>query len=339
MKRIKTQEAVGHVICHDIVEIVRGEKKEVAFSKGHVVKPEDIPVLLRLGKDHLYIWEQDESTYHENEGAAILFNICRGDHMSPSPVKEGKIDIFADCDGYFTVDLERLNRLNGLGEMMIATRKSDSPVKKGDQLAGTRVIPLVIAKKKMQEAVQLSGEKPLLQLVPYRPRNAAVIVTGNEVFYGRIQDQFSPVLEEKLKAYGGTVVNKIYCPDDPDTITRAIRKVLEEGAELVLCTGGMSVDPDDRTPLAIKNAEVEMVSYGAPVLPGAMFLMAYTAKGIPVMGLPGCVMYNGRTIFDLVLPKIFTDQKVTGAWLASLGNGGLCLKCPVCIYPACGFGR
>ena len=341
MKLIKTEDAVGSVLCHDLTQIIKGVTKDAVFRKGHIVQPEDIPVLLSIGKEHLYVWEADENMLHENDAARILCDICKNEHMDESEVKEGKIELSAAADGLFKVDSKRLQLVNSFGQMMIATRHGNTPVKKGDKLAGTRIIPLVIEKEKMYSVQELCREQPLLKLMPYKLKKAAVIATGSEVFTGRIKDTFTPVIEEKLAEYGVEVIYKNVLGDDPEAVTAAIKTAIEEkGAELVCCTGGMSVDPDDRTPLAIKNTGAKIISYGAPVLPGAMFLLAYYGEhNVPVMGLPGCVMYSKRTIFDLVLPRVLACDPIQGEELAALGEGGLCLNCPVCTYPACGFGK
>ena len=341
MKLIKTEDAVGSVLCHDLTQIIKGVTKDAVFRKGHIVQPEDIPVLLSIGKEHLYVWEADENMLHENDAARILCAICKNANMHESEVKEGKIELSATCEGLFKVDSKRLQLVNSFGQMMIATRHGNTPVKKGDKLAGTRIIPLVIEKEKMYSIQELCGEEPILKLLPYKLKKAAVIATGSEVFTGRIKDTFTPVIEEKLAEYGVEVVFKQVLGDDPEAVTASIKTAIEEkGVELVCCTGGMSVDPDDRTPLAIKNTGAQIISYGAPVLPGAMFLLSYYGeKKVPVMGLPGCVMYSKRTIFDLVLPRVIACDYVTAEELAQLGEGGLCLNCPVCTYPACGFGK
>ena len=339
MKLMKTEEAVGQVLCHDITQIIPGVTKDAVFRKGHIITKEDIPVLLSVGKEHIYIWEKDEHMLHENEAAQILYEMCQNEHMHPSDVKEGKIELIADCDGLFKVDREKLRKVNSLGEMMIATRHGNTFVKKGDKLAGTRIIPLVIEKEKMEEAKKAAGSEPLLKLIPYKNKKAGIVTTGNEVFYGRIEDKFGPVIREKLQEFGVEVLGQKIIGDNPDKITEAIWEWLDQGADFVVCTGGMSVDPDDTTPSAIKQTGAEVVSYGAPVLPGAMFLLAYMKDGRPIMGLPGCVMYAKRTIFDLVLPRVMADVPVTKADLAKMGAGGLCLNCPTCIFPNCGFGK
>ena len=339
MKCINTVDAVGHVLCHDITRIVKDVTKDTAFRKGHIVTEEDIPVLLSLGKDHLYVWEKDESMLHENEAAQILCEICENANMHPTEVKEGKIELIADCDGLFRVDVARLDAINEIDEIMIATRHSHTAVKKGDRLLGTRVIPLVIAKDKMEQVRTVAGTEPLVSLTPFRSMKAGIVTTGNEVYYGRIEDTFTPVIVEKLSAYGIEVCGHILCDDNMDKITEVILKLKEDGADMILCTGGMSVDPDDRTPGAIKNTGARIVSYGAPVLPGAMFLLAYFEDGTPVMGLPGCVMYAKATVFDLVLPSVAAGVEVTKKQLSHMGNGGFCLGCKPCHYPNCGFGN
>lgn len=339
MKLMKTTEAVGQVLCHDITQIIPGVTKDAVFRKGHIITEEDIPVLLSVGKEHIYIWEKNENILHENEAAEILRDICMGEHMKPSEPKEGKIELTAEIDGLFLADTARLKAVNSLGRMMIATRSSGVPVKKGDKLCGTRIIPLVIEKEAMAKAKEVAGDTPLLQLKPFRPRKYGVVTTGSEVFHGRITDKFTPVIEQKLTAYGCEMVAHEICDDDDKGITAAINKMLADGVEMVVCTGGMSVDPDDRTPLAIRNTGANIVSYGAPVLPGAMFLVSYMPDGRPVCGLPGCVMYAKRTIFDICLPYLLADEPITADYLVGLGNGGLCLNCPVCVWPNCGFGK
>ena len=339
MKLVKTEDAVGQVLCHDITQIIKGVTKDAVFRKGHVVKEEDIPVLLSVGKEHLYIWEKEEGMLHENEAAEILRKICQGSNMHPSDVKEGKIELIADIDGVLKIDVEKLNRINSLGEIMIASRHGNFPIKKGDKIAGTRVIPLVIHEDKMKAAEEIGGDEPIFQVRPYEKKKVGIVTTGSEVFKGRIQDTFTPVIREKIAEYGIEEAEHILCDDDHVKITEAIMEMIARGCNMVICTGGMSVDPDDRTPLAIKNTGAEIVTYGAPVLPGAMFMLAYYDGASPVMGLPGCVMYAKRTIFDLVLPRIMTGEKLKVKDLNLLGQGGLCLSCPVCTFPNCGFGK
>ena len=339
MKLLKTEDAVGQVLCHDVTQIIRGVTKDARFRKGHIIREEDIPVLLSMGKDYIYIWEKNEQMLHENEAAEILRAICQGEHMRPTPVKEGKIELVAEQDGLFLADLPRLRAINALGQMMIATRPSGFVVKQGDKLCGTRVIPLVIEKEKMEQAQAVAGAEPILRLLPIPRGRYGVVTTGNEVYYGRITDTFTPVIQEKLAEFGWEMAEHITVNDDHEKITAAIRACLDAGCQAVFCSGGMSVDPDDKTPLAIRNSGARVVSYGAPVLPGAMFLVAYMDDGRPVCGLPGCVMYAKRTVFDLCLPYLLAGEPITAEYLAGLGNGGLCLNCPECHFPNCGFGK
>lgn len=342
MKQILTEQAVGHVLCHDITRIVKDQCKGVAFAKGHIVRQEDIPALLALGKDHLYVWEKQPGMLHENEAAERLYALCAGAHVGPTAIKEGKISCIAQTDGVLMIDVEKLHAINAIGEIIIATQHSGFPVKKGEQLAAMRVIPLVIDEKKIARAEAIMQGQTLLSVRPIHPKRAAVITTGNEVYHGRITDTFTPVIVEKLAEYGTVVQEHHLLPDDRAQITAAIEQSLANGAELVLCTGGMSVDPDDVTPSAIRDTGAELVTYGAPVLPGAMFLIAYARKEgrtIPILGLPGCVMYARRTIFDLILPRVLADVLVRAEDIAGMGHGGLCLDCPECTFPHCGFGK
>lgn len=342
MKLVKTEDAVGHILCHDITQIIRGVTKDAVFRKGHVVREEDIEVLLSVGKEHLYIWENNENMLHENDAAKVLYDICNGKNMHPSDIKEGKIELIADMDGLLKINRKLLFEINSLGEMMIASRHGNTPVKAGDKIAGTRIIPLVIEKEKMEKAKDLAGHERIFSIMPYELKRAGVITTGSEVYKGRIEDSFTPVIIDKLKEYGISVEAHEKCPDDHKIITQNINKLADMDLDLIICTGGMSVDPDDRTPLAIKNSGARIVSYGSPVLPGAMFLLSYLQtdnREIPLLGLPGCVMYAKRTVFDLLLPRIAAKDAITADELAGLGEGGLCLNCSVCTYPNCGFGK
>ena len=356
MKLIRTEDAVGSVLCHDITQIIPGVVKDAVFRKGHVVTEEDIPVLLSVGKEHLYVWEKQEGMLHENDAAEVLRQVCQGRYMKASEAKEGKIELTAEEDGLLKINREKLNAVNAMGQMVLASRHGDFPVKKGDKIVGMRVVPLVIEEEKMNRVKEICGGDPIFQILPYRRMKAGIIATGSEVYRGRIEDKFTPVVKQKLEECGIEVMGNILCDDDAEMTTGAINDWIEKGADMVVCTGGMSVDPDDRTPLAIRNASDEVVTYGAPVLPGAMFMLAYkkreagnaaetsaseAASGaeIPIMGLPGCVMYSKRTIFDLVLPRIVAGEHLSVEDFSVLGEGGLCLNCEVCTYPNCGFGK
>ena len=322
MKEIRTVDAVGQVLCHDITQIVRGVTKNARFRKGHVIREEDVPVLLSLGKDHIYVWDEDATEMHENEAADVLRELCQNEHMTATAPKEGKIELIADCDGVFQVAEDRFDAVNELEDVTIATLAQNMPVKKGMKLAGMRVTPLFIAREKMEEVRRTAGTEPLLRLLPYRKDlKVGVVTTGTEVFLGRIEDTFTPVIAAKLKKFGLTI---------------AEHRLLD----IILCTGGMSVDPDDRTPAAIRDAGVDIVTYGAPVLPGAMFLLGYSAREgreVTVMGLPGCVMFDKATVFDMILPRAIAGDRVTRKEIRHFGIGGLCMRCEICRYPICPF--
>ncbi|MEG0292161.1 MAG: molybdopterin-binding protein [Anaerovoracaceae bacterium] len=348
MKVIKTVDAEGAVLCHDITQIIKGVTKDAVFRKGHVVTKEDIPVLLSVGKDQLYVWENKEGMLHEDDAAEILCEMCINDNMNRSNAKEGKIELFANCHGLLKVNNDALKAVNSFGQLMIASIHGNFAVHEGDKIAGTRIIPLVIEEEKMLKAkdkvLEITNGNPIFEVKQFKGKKVGIVTTGNEVFYGRIKDTFTPVIVNKIAEFGGTVLEHIILEDDDKKVTAAILDLIEKGADTVLCTGGMSVDPDDKTPLAIRNTGADIVSYGAPVLPGAMFLLAYFNKEgrenpIAVMGLPGCVMYEKRTIFDLILPRVMADDMVTADDLAGLGQGGLCLSCTPCTFPQCSFGK
>ena len=339
MKLIRTEEAVGHVLCHDMTQIIKDEYKDARFRKGHVVREEDIPVLLSMGKEHLYVWEMTPGMLHENDAAERLCALCINDNLERSAVKEGKIELTAACDGLFRVHSERLIAVNSLDDIMIATRRGNTAVRKGDKLAGTRVIPLIIEEEKLRAAEEAAGGAPLLELLPYVKKTAAIVATGSEVKKGLIQDTFTPVVKDKLAAFGIETLTVLYSGDGVESVAAAIAEARNTGAEIILCTGGMSVDPDDNTPGGIRASGARIVTYGAPVLPGAMFLLGYYGDGAVVCGLPGCVMYAGATVFDLVLPRIAAGVEVTKRDLVTLGEGGLCLGCNPCHWPNCPFGK
>lgn len=339
MRLIRTVEAVGCVLCHDLTQIIVGVTKDARFHKGHIVQQEDIPVLLSMGKENLYVWEVAAGMLHEDEGAMILCKACENAHMEHGGIKEGKIELKATGEGVLEIDTERLLRINSLGELMIATIANHSVVHPGDKLAGMRIIPLAIDSKRMDEVTAIAGpSNPVLAIHPFDIKNCTLLVTGSEVRNGLITDTFSPVVAGKLQELGVSVNETILTGDDQDTITGDILAAIAKGASMVLCTGGMSVDPDDRTPGAIQASGARVVSYGSPVLPGAMFMVAYLGR-VPVLGLPGCVMYAGRTVFDVLLPRIVARVPISATDIASLGAGGLCLQCTPCHFPNCGFGK
>ncbi|HWJ03053.1 MAG TPA: molybdopterin-binding protein [Verrucomicrobiae bacterium] len=338
MKKVRTDDAVGSILCQDITRIVPGEFKGAAFKKGHIITPEDVPELLKLGKDHLFVWENKPGFIHENEAAERLAKAVGGKNVSLTMPSEGKINLLAEASGLLKVDRAVLNRVNGCEQVVLATRHNNILVKRGEVLAGTRVVPLVIEEQKIKVVEDICAENPVLEVKPLGQFKVGVINTGNEVFYGRIKDSFGPVLRQKFAELGSNVVKQVFAPDDQTIITATIHEFIQAGIEFIAISGGMSVDPDDLTPGAIKASGAEVVGYGAPVLPGSMVMVAYLGK-VPVVGLPGCVMYAKSTVFDLIVPRLLAGEKVTKQDLTDLGYGGLCLQCPECNYPVCPFGK
>ena len=327
MKQIRIEDSVGCILSHDVTKIVPGEFKGRLFKKGHVIREEDIPKLLDIGKEHIYVWEPKKGQLHENDAAIRVKDLVLGQGCYISEeIKEGKIDFFANTQGVLKINKDLLLKLNLLGEIIVSTIHNNTPVKKGEKIGATRVIPLIIDEKKILEAEKIIKEK-IISVEEIKPKKAVLITTGNEVYKGRIKDAFLPVMKEKLEYYGSEIVKQVILPDNKEMITENILKAIEEDkVDMIICTGGMSVDPDDVTPSAIKDCNGEIVTYGAPVLPGAMFLLAYY-KNIPILGVPSCAMYSKRTIFDLVLPRILADEKLSFEDIARFGNGGMFLYC------------
>jgi molybdenum cofactor synthesis domain-containing protein len=337
MKIIKVEDAVGVSLCHDITKIVPGEFKGIGFKKGHVIREEDIPALLSLGKKHIYVWEDEEGILHENEAAERLRDLAGGEGLYYGGIKEGKIEFFAAVDGLLKIDKDALFTLNSLGEIILSTIHNNTVIKKGDKVAATKVVPLFIEDEKIKRAEEIIKDK-IVNVVPINKKKTAIITTGSEVYTGRIKDAFGPILRNKLEEYCCEVMGQSILPDEQGEIEASIEEWLSRGAEMILCTGGMSVDPDDVTPTAIKNSGAEIKTYGTPVLPGAMLLMAYKGD-IPIIGLPGGVIFSKRTVFDLILPRVLAGEKLEQKDFAAYGHGGLCLNCEVCTFPNCVFGK
>jgi hypothetical protein len=351
------------VLAHDITEIRKNEFKGRAFKKGHVVKREDICHLQRLGKEHLFVLALGDDEMHENDAAYALASLLmgRGVAMEGEP-REGKINLIADKDGLLKISRDILFRLNLLGEVMCATLHTNTMVKRGQVVAGTRAIPLVVKKRVIDEAKRIAGSGDrAIEVKELRRPCVGVVITGNEVYQGRVKDGFGPIIKKKIKEVNGKIAGIYYAPDDEMAITARLRELMDSGADLLITTGGMSVDPDDVTRFAIKRLGAKDIIYGSAVLPGAMFLVAYIEKTqrvrsieqkekeytdcalpytrIPVLGIPACGMYHKTTIFDLVLPRILSGEVIGRKELAEFGHGGLCLGCEKCKYPICPFGR
>jgi len=339
MKTVHVKDAIGMILGHDMTEIIPGERKGVAFRKGHIIKEEDIPKLLNIGKENVYVMEFSEDDVHEDEAAIRMAKAAAGPGIEITGPKEGKATLVAEYRGLLKVDVDALLDMNSTDEIMFASLGGNIIVEKGEAVAGTRVIPLVVKDWQVKKAERIcGGPSPVIQVKPFRKLKAGVVTTGNEVYYGRIKDKFGPVVRGKFEELDCSVIKQIFSKDDPQMIAESIRELIDSGADIITVTGGMSVDPDDVTPLGIKMAGADILSYGAPTLPGAMFLLSYIGE-IPVLGLPGCVMYSKRTIMDLLLPRIVAGERVERRDIVKLGQGGYCRNCVDCRYPNCGFGK
>lgn len=335
MKTVLVEDAVGTVLAHDLTQIIPGEFKGSRFKKGHVIAQEDIPVLLTMGKKHLYVIDPAADDVHEDDAARRIAAAAAGENVALVEKGEGKVELHAAADGLLKIDPEALERLIDDDEVMFASIHQNVVVQQGELLAGTRVIPLFVKESVVERAESIGA---FVRVVPLRKMQVGLVTTGSEIYHGLIQDRFGDVLRQKFAAYGSTVMEQLFADDDDRMIADCILQLKQAGAELIAVTGGMSVDPDDRTPAGIRQAGVKVETYGAPVLPGAMFLLGYLEE-VPVVGLPGCVMYHGTSVFDLVVPRLLAGEHVTRRDIKKLGHGGLCRNCAVCTYPNCGFGK
>ena len=337
MKKVKVQDAIGMTLCHDITAMVDGFKG-AAFKRGHVVTQEDIPRLLDIGKQHVFIWEENAGEIHEEDAARRLSQMTAVDGAHYGSISEGKIQLFADQDGMFRVDKALLAAVNRIGDITITTLPDHYPVKAGDRLASMRIVPLVTEERQIAEAEALCAGKQLYDLRPFKPLKVGIIITGSEIYHGRIKDKFERVARAKLAHYPAEILGVHVCDDELDMIVGAGRTLLAEGAELLIFSGGMSVDPDDLTPSAIREMGAEIISYGVPSQPGNMTLVAYLDKAA-LLGVPGAAISRPTTMFDVLLPQIFCGDPLTKDDLIRLGEGGLCQMCDNCHFPNCTFGR
>jgi hypothetical protein len=322
LKVIPVEEAVGLPLAHDITEIVPGKHKGPAFRRGHIVRKEDISKLLDVGKRNLYVMELDSDELHEEDAAHRLANAAAGPNLKLVGPSEGRVNLVAEISGLLKIDSDLLYRLNSLGDLMMATLLSDRYVNNGDVVAGTRTIPVVVKEELIQRAEALCKDHPIVRILPMPPRRIHLIVTGSEVYTGRIQDGFEPVVRRKAAAMGSDLADKQVANDDPDQIAKLIQEAQRRGAEIILVSGGMSVDPDDKTPEGIRRSGATIESHGFPVLPGSMFLMAYL-NGTPILGLSGCVLHDPFSAFDILLPRLLAGDKITRPDIMAMGHGGL----------------
>ena len=339
MKSIRVQDAAGMVLCHDITEIVPGKFKGPSFRKGHVIQKNDIEKLLDLGKRFIYVFELSKDQVHENEAAKRIAKAATGPGVFLTEPVEGKVTLSAAAKGLLKIDVPALSLINRIEDIMLATLHGNQPVAENQPLGGTRIIPLATEEARIQHVETICRDHfPILQVKPFVPHQVGLIVTGSEVFEGRIEDGFGPVVKKKFNDLGSRVMGHEKVSDDVDMTIKAIHDFIHKGADMIALTGGMSVDPDDQTPASIRAAGGKVVAYGAPVLPGAMFMLAYI-QNIPLIGLPGCVMYHQTSIFDLVVPRLLAGESVTRDDIVAMGHGGFCSNCHTCRFPVCPFGK
>ena len=322
LKVIPVEEAVGLPLAHDITEIIPGKHKGPAFRRGHIVRQEDVSKLLDVGKRHLYVMDLEKDELHEEDAALRLAKAAAGPNLKLTDPSEGRINLVAGISGLLKVDVDLLYRFNSLGDLMLATLPGNRYVKQGTVVAGTRTIPVVVKEELIQRAEALCKEKPIVTLLPMPPKRVHLVVTGSEVFTGRIKDGFEPVISRKVGEMGSQLESVKLAPDDPDIIAGHIKEAKQAGAEIILVSGGMSVDPDDKTPEGIRRSGAKIESHGFPVLPGSMFVMAYLNEA-PVLGLSGCVLHDSFTAFDMLLPRLLAGEKITRADIMAMGHGGL----------------
>ena len=337
MKKIKIQDAIGMELCHDITEMNEGFKG-AAFKRGHIITEGDISHMLAIGKQHIFVWEENAGEIHEDECAKRMAAMAPVEGAHYTAPAEGKVLLFADQRGMFRVNRRLLNKINSIGDITICTLPDHYPVEVGQRLASMRIVPLVTKEEQILEAEQLCKEEKLLDLRPYQHKKVGIIITGSEIYHGYIQDKFAPVIRTKLNQYPSHIVGITICDDNLDSIVDAAKKHLQNGADFLIFTGGMSVDPDDLTPSAIRQLGADIVSYGVPSQPGNMTLVAYLGD-IPILGVPGAAIKLPTTVFDVLLPQIFAGEKITAEELRSLAEGGLCQMCKSCHWPNCTFGR
>ena len=327
MKKINVRNAEGYELCHDITQILPGEVKGAKFLRGHIIRKEDIEVLISLGKENIFVMEEEDkekNLIHENDAAMFIVEKLNLDKefFEISSIREGKINITAKEDGILKIDINTLNKINKIGEIILVTKYNNSYIKKGENVAATRVIPLLIEKKQLDEMEKLVKEKNVLTFKKIdKNKKLALITTGNEVYNGIIKDKSKEALLKKYKKYKINDIEQVFSQDDKDTIKKYI-KMFENEKDIIMCTGGMSIDPDDVTPSAIRESNWEIVTYGTPVLPGAMFMLAYKGEKV-LIGLPGGVVFSEKTVFDVLLPRILANDRITKQEIIEMGHGGL----------------
>lgn len=339
-RTIPVEQAVGTTLAHDMTEVIPGKSKGPVFRKGHKVRAKDLCRLMRMGKNNLYVLDLEENQIHEDDAVFELASALAGPGVTFSgDPREGKLELRADYEGLFKVNIDALVEFNMVDDVMAAAMHNNTPVEKNQSVGATRAIPLVIDRQELDRAVTVANEcYPIFSVKTFNPMKVRLVITGNEVYKGLIKDRFRAIVEEKVEVLGATLEESVILPDDRELITAQIESYLEKDTDLIITTGGMSVDPDDVTKEAIQSAGFEEINYSAAVLPGAMFLLGYTQTAA-IMGVPACGLYHKITVFDLILPRLMAGERPGKRSLAKLSHGGLCRNCSPCRYPVCPFGK
>ena len=339
LKKVKLDEAIGMVLGHDITKVIPGEFKGPVFRRGHIIKREDITELLSLGEEHIYVMELEEGEVHEEEAALRIAKAVSSPLMELTKPREGRVNIKAKFLGLLKVNTSLLKEINSVGEVIVATLHTNTICHAGMEVAATRIIPLFTTEAKVGGIEQICQRKgKVIEVTPIKKKMVGVVITGNEVFKGRIEDKFGETIKRKIEALGSAINHQVTVPDDVNLIAQAIVEMRTKGCEVIVVCGGLSVDPDDVTVEGVKKVGAKIISYGAPVLPGAMFVYAMWT-GIPILGAPACVIYSPATIFDLILPRVVAEEDISREDIIHLGHGGLCLNCSKCSFPICPFGK
>ena len=339
LRKVKLNDAIGLVIGHDVTKVIPGKSKGPAFRRGHVIQKEDLPELMSIGKEHIYVIDLEEGEIHEEEAAIRIAKAISGNNIEFSAPKEGRVNLIAKTHGLLKINVALLKEINSIEQIVVATLHNNTICHPGMEVAGTKIIPLYTTDAKLNEVEKLCLKKgKVVETKQIPKKKVGVVITGNEIYKGIIQDKFGEVIKRKCDALGSTIDYQIIVPDDTDMIANAIREAKAKGSDVIVVSGGLSVDPDDVTVDGVKQSGALIISYGAPVMPGAMFLYALL-DDVPILGAPAAVSYNPSTIFDLVLPRVLCGEKLSREDIIEFGHGGLCLNCQKCSFPICPFGK
>jgi hypothetical protein len=339
LKKVKLDEAIGMVLGHDVTKVVPGEFKGPAFHRGHIIRQEDVPELLNMGKEHVYIIEEEEGEVHEEEAAFRIAKAVASPKMKLTDPKEGRINIKSSVLGLLKVNKPLLKEINSITDVVLATLHDNTVCQPGTVVAGTKVIPLYVPEAKLNIVEELCQKKGyVIKVIPFKAKKVGVVITGNEVFKGRIKDRFGDTIKRKVEPLGSAINHQTIVPDDESLIAQAVSEMRDNGSEVIFVCGGLSVDPDDVSVEGVAKSGAEIISYGAPVMPGAMFLFA-RLENIPILGAPAAVIFNETTIIDIILPRVLAGEPISREDIVNLGHGGLCLDCDGCSYPICPFGK